>query len=356
MGRNAVSISDQIFIFFLKKPNPAARHTIPLAVRHGQVANLNLAQETMWGFVGGTNSGKTSAVTGFCASIATVDEHTLFVFVDIIKNGSQYRVFECDPRLVHSASKPQKITVAQWQRKQVRLPNVMVVDKEETLVSFVNALDYEITCRGHLLGEHYGRQSLYDLEDPSKTKIERADRFNPPRLFRIVVVLDDWAVIRDEYKGDDVGKATATLLQMVSFARFAKVHLLFISQKATIADYFPGAARDQIFWMGYALPTNQSAYVLKKEITIPSAMGVCGYVGSRSNSEIGIGCTPYLSPLGGVSVFTKAAEKIIATPWGIQNRDRMLAFRARCEADAGPEIMERVGDGQMELLKAQMLS
>lgn len=343
------------FIFF-KKPNPASRHTIPIAVRHGEVYNLNIAQETMWGFVGGTNSGKTSAVTGFCASIANVDEHTLFVFVDIIKSGSQYRVFECDPYLVHSAYKPERVLTAQWQRKQERLPNIVVIDNEETFMTFVNACEQEIDHRKRILSEHYGMQSLYDLEDPNKAKIDKQHRLNPPRLFRIVAVIDDWAVIRDEYKGTDIGEATAKLLTMVSFARFAKVHLLFVSQKATIADYFPGAARDQIFWMGFALPMNQSAYVLKKEVNLPNAMGVCGYIGTGTRSDVGIGATPYLPPLGGAMVFKKAAEKMIETEWGRQSMERMLAFKARCEADAGMEIMERCSQGQRELLKAHVLT
>lgn len=343
------------FLFF-NKPNPASRHTIPIAVRHGQIANLNIAQETMWGFVGGTNSGKTSAVTGFCASIATVDEHTLFVFVDIIKTGSQYRVFECDPRVVHSGFKPERISTAQWQRKQQRLPNVLVVDNEEAFVSLVNAIETEIEYRRHILVEHYGIQSLYDLEDPGKIRIDGKFKYNPPRIFRIIVVIDDWSVIRDEYKGLDVGDMTNKLLTMVSFARFAKVHLLYVAQKATIADYFPGAARDQIFWMGFALPMNQSAYVLKKEVNLPNAMGVCGYIGTGTQSDVGIGCTPYLSPLGGAMVFKNAAEKMVSTEWGKESRDRMLAFKARCEADAGMEIMERVSQGQRELLKAQVLT
>lgn len=343
------------FLFF-KTPNPASRHTMPIAIRHNVPVLVNLAQEPMFGFVGGTNSGKTSAVSGFCSSIATIDEHTFFIFCDIVKNGSQYRIFECDPSLVFSPLKPETMNYAQWQRKQSRLPNVLVVDNEATFSSTVDALEYEIEYRRHILTEHYGKASLYDLEDPRQTKIEKADIFNPPRIFRIFMVVDDWAVIRDEYKKDEVAKATNRLLEMVSFARYVKVHILFITQKATIMDYFPGAARDQIFWMGFALTENQSEYVLKQKINLPNALGVCGYVGSGVHSKVGIGCTPYLSPLDASMVFTRAAGKIVITDWGKKNCERMLAFRARCEADAGAEVMERLSQGQRELLTAQVLA
>lgn len=55
-------------------------------------------------------------------------------------------------------------------------------------------------------------------------------------------------------------------------------------------------------------------------------------------------------------VFTKAAEKMMETEWGKQSMMRMLAFKARCDADAGLEIMERASAGQRELLKAQVIA
>lgn len=335
------------FLFF---KNPSSRHIIPFAARHGKMIKVNIAQETMFGMVGGTNSGKTSAACGFCSSVATVDEQTLFIFGGLVKDGADYRMFECDPRLVYSGQKPEEMRYDEWQRKQARLPNVIVIDNDDTFVRCVQALDYEIEYRKHVLKNHLNCDSLYDLEDPRKTDIKNADRFNPPRIFRIFMVVDDWVVLRDEYKRDAVGQATTRLLEMVSFARFVKIHLLFISQKATIADYFPGAARDQLFWFGFCLPENQTAYVFKKEVNLPNGIGVAGFIGSGVHSTLGIGCMAGISRLEAAMVLTNAAERMVSTDWGKENCRRMLAFRARCEGDAGPEVMERCSQGQRTLL------
>lgn len=334
----------------MKKPNPAVRHTIPVAFNQHEVY-VNLLQEPMWGFVGGTNSGKTSAVQATCASVALADPHTLFTFVDFVKNGNQYRICESDPRLVYSKDRPKNMTLAEWQRKLPRLPNVFLVDTAELFVRFVHELEREINYRAIVLAANFNKQSLYDLEDPGKTKIKPLDQFDPPRIYRHLVTVDDWVVIKDQYGNhEEVSRAVAKLLGMVSYARYVKVHIFFISQKATIIDYFPHGARDQIWWLGFALPSNQSEYVLKTKVNIPDAMGVVGYRRGGTQNSVGIACTPYIRPEKFALTLAITAEQLEMTKWGKENRDRMIAFRTFCESEGGREIMERVSISQNRLL------
>lgn len=347
------------FIVPAGRPNISARHTLPIGVFNGKQVEINTMQESMYLFVGQTGSGKTTAITGFCASRARVYPNTLFVFNDIMKNGTQFSMFECDPALVYSKDRPSSMRLAEWQERLPRLPNISVISRKEVFVNFVNLLEIEIKKRTLLLKKkHFGLQKLYELEDYRKVKIPKWDRFNPPNVPSIFVIVDDWAAMRNSLcDTEEMENATRKLLDLVGYARFVDVHIGYGTQKATVDKYFPGDSRNQLFVMAFAgIRESEAEYLLSQKINIPNVIGVSGYIGSGVSVRVGIQCTPHIEPLEAAQVFTEASKRLGATGWGLENIEWMKNFRAFYEGDGTFEAMEYVSDGQKRLFDKQLLS
>lgn len=329
------------FIFF-KEYNPASRITVPIGKSGGKTIYTNLMQTPHFGKIGISNSGKTSSAVAFIASNAVIDAQCLFIIVDIKKKGADFRELEVDPALLYSKERPANIPLWRWHETCPKLSNVFIVKSEETFVALVRYMKREIAFRESIIRRYPQASSLYDLEFKNDF-VALSDERNPERLLKIFFIVDDFLVLKEEYeKNDTMMSALKFVEDMVSFVRYLKIHIGFMSQKGTVKVL--ENARDQLAMEAFGTPDSVSEYVLKKKISIPAGIGIFGF-SNEETGQVGIACAPYIKRVKAAAVLAAAEKNLFAF-----NRNAALFLKAMSNTEGDLEVLEGISAGQAALL------
>lgn len=325
--------------WFGKKYNPASRYIVPTGKAGGQTIYTNLLQMPHKGMIGISNSGKTSSMIAFLASAVKIDPQTIIVIVDLKKKGVDYSILEYDPIELFSEERAKDMTLQQWGQKFKKLDNIFLITSEMALVGFVRSMRTEIDRRERILRQYPGVGTLYDLEVKNE-HFKLSNEENPNRPAKIIVVIDDYLVLK-EADNELIQKVLREIEDYVSFTRYIKIHVAFLSQKGTVKVL--DNTRDQLDMEAFGTPASVSEYVLKQKVSVPAGIGVYGYVNAESGL-VGIACAPYIGRRVAAQQFAKANKELFD-----HNRALGIMLKASAHAEGDFEVMEGIAAGQRKL-------